>query len=390
MTGAPRDPADAPADGVAGDLAAGEAAALAAFRAAAAVEPPSPFATARAARDLEEALDRQALFMARWTPGRAALGAMVAACFGAGVAVGLVGDAAAGPLAGLRAGAPSTTGSAVGGSALGASPPPPGRLPGLEAHGAPDGAGGTGGASARTEPTERAGLAEPAERAALSAAGQALAAPAHPIASRTRSWRARADELVEAGDGVGAARLLVSALARDEEAAAALALVARRFPAALDVIDDELAALRGGEAMRLRCEQRLLRARDHRAVEACRAFSQQHPQHPGARTLSYAAGRVAEDLQDLGGAEEEYSRALLLSPFAGLPATDALLARARVRAARGNTDEARADLRLYLHHEPAALHEEPVRALARRLGLPLQPVSPPRSDAKLVEEARRE
>ncbi|OGQ10592.1 MAG: hypothetical protein A2138_07580 [Deltaproteobacteria bacterium RBG_16_71_12] len=122
--------------------------------------------------------------------------------------------------------------------------------------------------------------------------------------------------------------------------------------------------------MRVRCEVGLLYRRDRAALEACRAFAQQWPEHPGARVLSFAAGRVAEDeLGDLAAAEAEYGRAMLLAPLAGLPSTDALLARARVRAARGVLDEARADLRLYLHQEPAAAGDPAVRALMMRLGI---------------------
>ena len=122
--------------------------------------------------------------------------------------------------------------------------------------------------------------------------------------------------------------------------------------------------------MRMRCEQKLLHQRDRAAVAACRAFGLEHPEHPGARTLAFAAGRVAEDdVGDLEAAEEAYSRALLLSPFVGVTGTDALLARARVREARGDTDNARADLRLYLHNEPAARDDVAVAALAERLGL---------------------
>ncbi|HEY4221151.1 MAG TPA: hypothetical protein VGO62_07405, partial [Myxococcota bacterium] len=66
---------------------------------------------------------------------------------------------------------------------------------------------------------------------------------------------------------------------------------------------------------------------------------------------------------------DAYSRALLLSPFVGLPGTDALLARARVRQARGDVDEARADLRLYLANEPSGRADPAVAALAQALGL---------------------
>ena len=65
------------------------------------------------------------------------------------------------------------------------------------------------------------------------------------------------------------------------------------------------------------------------------------------------------------------ARALVLSPFVGMPGTDALLARARVRADLGNLDEARADLRLYLANEPSGRTDPAIIALAGRLDLRL-------------------
>jgi hypothetical protein len=304
-----------------------------ALRLAAKIDPPSPFDTVRAARDLEAALDREARATSRWTPARVALVAVAAAAVGAGLTVELVEGRASAPAVAV---APVPPAPVVAPAPAVVAPPAP--------------------------------VDEPAATLALAPVPAAPRAPAP--APRARGWRAEADALVDAGDGAGAARVLVKALARDDAAAGPLALVGRRFPAAIDAVDDDLARLQSAEAMRLRCEQRMLRARDRRAVDACRAFAQRHPEHPGARALAFAAGRVAEDdLGDLALAEEEYSRALLLSPFVGLPSTDALLARARVRAARGDLDEARADLRLYLHNEPDAAADRDVAALVARLGL---------------------
>jgi hypothetical protein len=140
----------------------------------------------------------------------------------------------------------------------------------------------------------------------------------------------------------------------------------------LSLVPEAIIALAGvptAAAKRLRCQHSLLNMRDRSAMEACRAFAQEHPQDPAARLLSFAAGRLAEDLGDLAWAEEEYSRSLLLSPFSGLSGTDALLARARVRFTVGNVGEARADLRLYLYSEPAARGELAVASLAAALGL---------------------
>lgn len=345
---------------------AGDAAALDAFRAVARMEPPSRFATARAGRDLDAALDREARRLAPWTPARVAIVASLAACVGAAIAVGIgVDPGLNGPFA--VAPHPEALPSLITAAPAAAPAVPPSfpAVPTADAQDLPS-PPARGVATSVAAPPEE----EPARLDAQRSARPATVA----LARRTgRGWREEAERLLDAGDGTAAARVLVSALARDEGAAADLALVARRFPAALETIDDDLARLRGAEAMRLRCEQRLLRARDRRALDACRAFGQQHPEHPGARTLSYAAGRVAEDeLGDLAAAEEEYSRALLLSPFAGLPATDVLLARARVRGALGDLEEARADLRLYLHQEPLAERDPSVRRLATDLGVHIE------------------
>jgi tetratricopeptide (TPR) repeat protein len=141
-------------------------------------------------------------------------------------------------------------------------------------------------------------------------------------------------------------------------------VVASEPASALTAGDDEARVLRS------RCEHGLLTARDRATVDACRAFAQRFPSDPAVRVLAYAAGRVAEDeLDDPAVAEQEYERALLLSPVSGAPATDALWARARVRAKQGELDEARADLRLYIAQVPSARHDEAVVALARTLGL---------------------
>jgi hypothetical protein len=99
--------------------------------------------------------------------------------------------------------------------------------------------------------------------------------------------------------------------------------------------------------MLLRCEWGLLTS-EPRAVDACVDFGEAFPEHPSVRTLTYAAGRLAEiELRDDVLAESVYSRAALASSYTGLPATDALLARARVRARLGNREGALADLTLY-------------------------------------------
>lgn len=353
-----------------------DVAALEAFRTAARMEAPTPFQAARAARDLEAALDvaldAHAHALARWTPGRVLVVAALAAVVGGGVALSWAlstrGEDSAEdvPLvsrAETRAVAPQRPAVMVGEPAVAVVTPP--------APGVPDAqdvvASAPGGLARGPRIVDVDGPA-PTLPAVVSPVEQLAEVPLVAVGG----WRGDVEALLERGDGNGAAQVAVGALALEDSAAPVLALIARRYPQSLAAVDDELARLRSSEAMRVRCELRLLRLRDVKAVEACRAFAQEHPEHPGARTLSFAAGRLAEDtLGDLALAEEEYSRALLLSPFSGLPATDALLARARVRAARGNVDEARADLRLYLHNEPGADRNAAVRDLVSRLKLQL-------------------
>jgi hypothetical protein len=314
--------------------------ALAVFREAAGRVTPSPFHAARAAKSMQRRLEMETRSRVRWTHVRVALVATLAAGSGA-AGVGLVVTSSGGPVgatAELRASGEHHIVSPTNDPHISAAP--------------------------RADRVPVVAIAADTTALAL------IEARPPRMAARARGWRERAAALVDSGDGVGAARVLVRALAHDDSAAASLTLVARRFPGALQAVDGALAQVKTAEAMRLRCEQLLLRVRDASAVAACRAFAREHPEHPGARTLSFAAGRLAEDtLGDLALAEEAYTRALLLSPFSGLPGTDALLARARVRAARGDVDEARADLRLYLHNEPQAAADGAVRELMTDLGL---------------------
>jgi hypothetical protein len=345
-------------------VCASDRAAFGAVRAAAArdAEPPaSPFATARAQRDLLRAIgddarrQRRALrpgFVGALAASSAALGAVVAlAWHGAwqgawqvpvppAPSAPAVAVAPVAPIAPIAPGAPIAPVAPVA---------PVDEAVALRVPLAP--------LPARAAPLERRNVRAPE--------------PAAPLPARVE-----AEALIARGDGVGAARVLVIALDGGEAVAADLALVLRRFPGAFDAVADDLArigAREGGsaDALRLRCAQGLLARRDLSTVEACRSFGRAFPQDPAARTLALAAGRVAEDdLGDLALAEEEYERALLLAPFSGLPATDALLARARVRAKQGELDEARADLRLYLHQEPAARHQPDVAALMQSLAVP--------------------
>lgn len=308
--------------------------ALEVLREAAALPPASPFATARAARALEAALDddqRDQRARGRWTSARVAAVALVAAASTGALAL-VIGDV-------LR--------------------PAPLALAPIEA---------ATQAAIQTAPQTALVAAAPA-RAPLVIEEPEVAPVVEPVKRVRRTPAEEAARLTEAGDAVAGARVLVRSLGKSPDSFASLALLARRFPDAITAIDEELAAVPTTDAMRLRCQHRLLHVRDVTAMVACRAFGQEHPQDPAARVLSFAAGRLAEDLGDLAWAEEEYSRSLLLSPFSGLSGTDALLARARVRFAAGDVGEARADLRLYLHSEPSARRDAAVDALASALGL---------------------
>lgn len=330
-------------------------AALDAFKQAATVEPVSPFALVRAGRALDAAIDADVRARSRWTTSRVAAVTLAAAASAGAVAFILSSSIT---LPRSRAAAQSArmvdTARTAGTSAV--------AHPEVEAQ--PESrpiAAVTALPEAGTPPLDLPDL--PGLRTLPEA-------PEQPERAKRRkpTLRGESERLIAAGDHVGAARVWLHT-GDDAAAASALALIGRRYPDALTAIDDELAALRSTDMMRLRCQHLLLHERTRVAMDACRAFGQEHPHDPAARLLSFAAGRLAEDLDDLAWAEEEYSRALLLSPFAGLSGTDALLARARVRFAAGDIGEARADLRLYLHNEPAARNEAEVAKLATALGL---------------------
>lgn len=312
---------------------------------------PSRFETARAARDLDLAIDGLEARRRRiWRPG------VVAAAVALAGAVGVV--------TGVALSSQRTAGGGGEVAVRDAAPVPAPGAPAAALSSAPSMAA-TAGAS----------IPESMVAPSLAEGTPVAEAPRAPLAASRRSdagWRAAVASLSAAGDDRGAARVLAAALLTDDAAAAPLMATLRRAPAAAAEVDAALMGSRHAEAMRVRCEVGLLYRRDRAALDACRAFAQQWPEHPGARVLSFAAGRVAEDeLGDLAAAEAEYGRAMLLAPLAGLPSTDALLARARVRAARGVLDEARADLRLYLHQEPAAAADPGVRALM--VGLAIEP-----------------
>jgi tetratricopeptide (TPR) repeat protein len=138
----------------------------------------------------------------------------------------------------------------------------------------------------------------------------------------------------------------------------------------LEMLATHPRAQNSAEGMRLLCEWRLKVRPDRQAVQSCQAFGQAHPAHPAVHRLALAAGLVAENhLQDWNLAVEEYSRALVVSEFAELPSSDALFFRARARARLGQVQEARADLRLFLHVDSSSWNRKEVDDLMRKLNI---------------------
>lgn len=223
---------------------------------------------------------------------------------------------------------------------------------------------------------------------ATASADEPVSAPVAPVpptkarpstSKKAQTWQEQADHLAGAGDvraaAVLAARALVGNNDRDARAAQVLLWgLVGRDPAVVDVLDAAVTDVdvdAVGRALRLSCELRLRYARDATAVTTCRTFGQRFPSHPAARPLAFGAGGLAEELGDLRGAVDEYSRAVVLAPLSGSMASEALFARARVRARLGDLDEARADLRLFLRADPRPLdaHSDEVQGLARALRL---------------------
>lgn len=191
-------------------------------------------------------------------------------------------------------------------------------------------------------------------------------------------WVSAGDLYAQAGDARGAAEAYLEALSGADAGAAQARL--RRL-ASEGAVDERWAlaavarhpeASQSAEGLRLLCEWGLKSRGDREAVGFCQAFGRAFPAHPAVHGLALAAGRTAETrLSDLPLALAEYSRALVVSEFADLPTSEALLHRARVLHQMGNEAEAQADLRLYLHVDPTAARRPEVAALASALAVPL-------------------
>lgn len=134
-----------------------------------------------------------------------------------------------------------------------------------------------------------------------------------------------------------------------------------------DAVDDRRGA-------RARCVDGLRWRRDREAFRACWLFGERFADDARAAEVAFAAGGLAEELVALDDAARAYSRAIVLSssnerdaPVLPGVMADALLARARVRAAQGELDDARADLGLFLHAVPGAARRDDVVRLERAL-----------------------
>ena len=200
------------------------------------------------------------------------------------------------------------------------------------------------------------------------------------------TWQQQAEQLSAQGQTQQAASLVAAVLVDhdrgdDDKKAAVVTFwgLAGRDPDVIDALADDAAVFADradddvARVLRLGCELRLRYRRDATAVDGCRAFGQRFPGHPAARALAFGAGGLAEELGDLDGAIDEYTRAVVLAPLMGATGAEALLARARVRTRKGDLDEARADLRVYLQKDPrpAATRDDEVQGLARALGVSL-------------------
>ena len=189
-------------------------------------------------------------------------------------------------------------------------------------------------------------------------------------------WLPVGDAYIQMGDTGGAQRAYFQSLTGVEavQAANRLQAMVSKGMATKEELIEELAnhspARSSAEGMRLLCEWRLKVRPDRQAVQACQVFGQAHPAHPAVHRLALAAGLVAENhLQDWDLAIEEYSRALVVSEFAELPSSDALFFRARARARLGQIQEARADLRLFLHVDSSSWNRKEVDDLMRTLNI---------------------
>jgi tetratricopeptide (TPR) repeat protein len=347
--------------------------ALDAARVAFAPEEPSPFASARMQRELSRALDGEIRAQRHaWRGQRVVVAVAVAAMSGAAIAMTAAGTFRSEP---PPAPAPAPAPGPQAQAPLLAEVPRP---PVVEA------APVTDAVEEQVEIVPE--VVEPPARRRVAAAALPQSTPLQ----RAETALAAAEEssaLLEAGDlfeeadaPERAVEAWVPALATDTGDAARLRLsrLVRRGVVDPDevlarVAEDE-SALRSAEGMRMACEWGLKYRQDRRAVADCQAFGRAFPAHPATRALALAAGSAAETrLGDLELAVAEYSRALLVSEYAGVPGTDALVARARARAKMGERDEAQADLRLYLHVVPHGWNRAEIRDLALQLGLERAP-----------------
>ncbi len=231
----------------------------------------------------------------------------------------------------------------------------------------------------RPAPKKRPKLARIEQKpSAKKVAARLLAEAADVPSGRTAHFDA-GEVAALAGDADGATRSFVRALGSKKGGAARerLEIMAgdgsTSRAVVLGLIRDDDVARNSKDGLKLLCQWSLAERSDREAVMFCKAVAERFGQDPDVRRLALAAGRVAEhDLEDMDLARRLYTRAILVSQYAGLASTEALLARARVLARMGERDAAAADLRLYIHRHPEATYQDDVAELMRSLGVTAQ------------------
>jgi hypothetical protein len=344
-----------------------DAALLAAAKAASTTPRPTAAQTARRARALERAIAQHALRQRRALPRRtvAAAALLVAGAASATTAL-LVGafDDGAAAADDARAAGQVVFGDAPRGRGPSPALATPAGAPGLWplAPLATDAPAPTSATPQTAGPAAPTADGRPTTKRPVSAAAGAATGPA----ASARANEAATSTGADAAAGAAGAEATTTSDGTAVRGSRPRGRALLDAGGALDAGSDDDRAAR---ALRDRCAGGLRARRDRAAIDDCRVFGQRFPGHPAARALAFGAGGLAEELGLPRDAIDAYSRAILLSPLVGAAWDDALLARARVHAEVGDLEQARADLRIYLHRSPAAVGHDDVQRLRRALRL---------------------